>query len=187
MPISRIFPVLILTALAVAIVVPLLVAAEAAQSPKSTAEVKTKSPADHPGASGLPVPRFVSLSSDTVNMRAGPGVRYPITWVYRRKGIPLMVMAEFEYWRKVRDGEGAEGWMHSALLRGRRMALLQGGINELRPSPETTAPVVLRAQAGVIGQLLSCGGPWCQIILNDMRVWLPRTGLFGALPNEEFP
>ncbi len=187
MPISRIFHVLTLTALAAIIVVPLSIAAAAATPPKSPADAKTKFPAVHSGASGLPIPRFVSLSSDTVNMRAGPGVRYPIIWVYRRKGIPLMVMAEFEYWRKVRDGEGTEGWMHATLLRGRRMALLRGGMSELRPSPEATAPVVLRAQAGVIGQLVACGGPWCQIILNDMRVWLPRTNIFGALPNEEFP
>ena len=119
-------------------------------------------------------------------MRAGPGVRYPITWVYRRKGTPLMIMAEFEYWRKVRDADGTEGWMHRSLLSGRRMAMVRGGINDLRRSPQTEAPVAMRAEAGAIGHLLACRGPWCQMALNDMRVWLPRSNIFGALPNEEF-
>ena len=53
--------------------------------------------------SGLPLPRFVSLRSAEVNMRAGPSVRYPVEWVYRRAGLPVEVIAEFDTWRKVRD------------------------------------------------------------------------------------
>ncbi len=183
--ISRIFPVVALAALAAVMAAPVAPAGEAAAA-RSKAEAKEAAPPVHPGASGLPIPRFVSLSSDKANMRAGPGVRYPITWVYRRKGIPLMVMAEFEYWRKARDAEGTEGWMHGSLLRGRRTALLRGQISELRQSPNTEAPVTLRAEAGVVGRLLSCRGDWCQMVLNDVRAWLPRSNIFGALPNEEF-
>ncbi|NQV60871.1 MAG: hypothetical protein HQ502_14485 [Alphaproteobacteria bacterium] len=184
--IFRIFPVLALAAAAAIIVAPVSRAGQAATAPQPKAKAAKAAMPNHPGASGLPVPRFVSLSSDTVNMRAGPGVRYPITWVYRRKGIPLMVMAEFEYWRKVRDAEGTEGWMHRSLLSGRRTALLRGQINELHQSPKAEAPVILRAEAGVIGQLVTCQGSWCQIILNDMRAWLPRPEFFGTLPNEKF-
>ena len=176
--ISCIFPVLALVALAAIISAPM--------SHAGAAGAKKADAAPHPGASGQPTPRFVSLSSDTVNMRAGPGVRYPITWVYRRKGMPLMVMAEFEYWRKVRDAGGTEGWMHRSLLSGRRTAQLRGKINEMRQSPEAEAPVTLRAEAGVIGKLITCRGGWCQLDLNDTRAWLPRSDIFGTLPNEEF-
>ncbi|MDP6832896.1 MAG: SH3 domain-containing protein [Alphaproteobacteria bacterium] len=142
--------------------------------------------AAQPGASGLPTPRFVSLSASTVNMRAGPGVRYPITWVYRRAGVPLMVMAEYDYWRKVRDAEGTEGWMHRSLLSGRRTAVLRAGVGELRQEPKDRAQIILRAEAGVIGELFACQGAWCEMELNDVRAWLPRADIFGALPNEEF-
>jgi SH3-like domain-containing protein len=154
--------------------------------PAGVAAAKESTTPVHPGASGLAIPRFVSLSSGTANMRAGPGVRYPITWVYRRKGTPLMVMAEFEYWRKVRDAEGTQGWMHSSLLSGRRMAVLRGGINELHRAPKVEAPVALRAEAGVIGQLLACQGLWCELAVNENRAWLLRSNIFGALPNEDF-
>ncbi len=138
------------------------------------------------GASGLPTPRFVSLASGKVHMRAGPGVRYPITWVYKRVGTPFMVMAEHEYWRKVRDVDGTEGWMHRSLLSGKRMAVMRGGITELRREPEAGAAVVLRAEAGVIGKLVGCRKTWCQMDLQDTSGWLPRTAIFGALPNEQF-
>ena len=60
------------------------------------ATVAAAQPADSgasfPGGSGLPVPRFVSLKSDRVNMRKGPGTDYPTAWVYRRAGLPLEVI-----------------------------------------------------------------------------------------------
>src|SRR5690606_22976961 len=68
------------------------------------------------GTSGLPVPRFVSLGAQEVNMRSGPGTRYPIKWVYTRKGLPMRVEAEFDIWRKVRDRDGEVGWVHGSLL-----------------------------------------------------------------------
>ena len=152
----------------------------------SVGTAKQAAPAAHAGSSGLPTPRFVSLSAEIVNMRAGPGVRYPITWVYRRVGVPLMVMAEVDYWRKVRDADGTEGWMHRSLLSGRRMAVLRTDVGELRKAPKGDAPVILRAEAGVMGKLLACQGAWCQMELNEMRAWLPRADIFGALPNEQF-
>ncbi|MFP6771879.1 MAG: SH3 domain-containing protein [Alphaproteobacteria bacterium] len=142
--------------------------------------------AAHPGASGLSTPRFVSLASATVHMRAGPGVRYPITWVYKRLGTPFMVMAEHEYWRKVRDLDGTEGWMHSSLLSGRRTAVLRAQRTALRQQPNESAPIVLRAEAGVIGKLLACKKAWCRMDIADISAWLPRVAIFGALPNEQF-
>ena len=80
--------------------------------------------ASAPGASGLPVPRFVSLKSDRVNMRNGPGTDYPTAWVYRRAGLPLEVIKEYEGWRQVRDADGAAGWVLQSFLSGRRTALV---------------------------------------------------------------
>ena len=66
--------------------------------------------------SGLPVPRFVTLKSDNVNMRAGPGTEYPVLWHYRKEGLPLRVEAEFGVWRKVVDHDGTTGWMHHSVV-----------------------------------------------------------------------
>lgn len=138
------------------------------------------------GESGLPIPRFVSLSSNKVNMRTGPGVRYPVAWVYRRARLPLMVTGEYQYWRKVRDIDGAEGWIHKSLLSGRRTAIVQDGVRALRASPSDGAPTVALAEPGVIGMLVACDGAWCRLEADEHAGWLPRPAIFGALPNEDF-
>src|SRR6202023_3782272 len=75
-------------------------------------------------ASGLPVPRYVSLKSDRVNLREGPSKDHRTVWVFQRAGLPVEITAEFETWRKVRDSEGSEGWVLHSLLSGRRTALV---------------------------------------------------------------
>lgn len=139
-----------------------------------------------PSTSGLPIPRFVSLKSDKVNMRAGPGVRYPVRWIYERQSLPLMVTAEFELWRRVRDADGAEGWIHRSLLRGDRKAMVLGEIQDLRVEPRPDAPVSARAEPGVIADLTACQGAWCRLELGDAAGWIARTAIYGALPDEEF-
>src|ERR1700710_2896028 len=75
-------------------------------------------------SSGLPVPRYVSLKSDHVNVRAGPTKDNDVAWIYTRSGLPVEITAEFENWRRVRDSEGAEGWVYHSLLSGRRTAVI---------------------------------------------------------------
>jgi SH3-like domain-containing protein len=149
-------------------------------SPASAAE---ESP---DGTTGLPIPRFVSLVAAKVNMRTGPGVRYPVSWVYARVGLPMMVTGEFEHWRKVRDVDGTEGWIHKSLLSGRRMGLVVGDIHEFRVEPELGSAISFRAENGVVGRLQACSGAWCQLEVNGLSGWIARTALFGALPDEDF-
>tara|TARA_R110002167_G_scaffold45347_1_gene136394 strand:+ start:210 stop:737 length:528 start_codon:yes stop_codon:yes gene_type:complete len=139
-----------------------------------------------PSSTGLPIPRFVSLKGDPVNLRAGPGVRYPVRWVYVRPGLPLMVTGEFEYWRRVRDPDGAEGWIHKSLLRGTRTAMLREGLHLLRSEPRADAPVAARAEAGVIAELAACKGGWCRLETEGAAGWVERGAIYGALPEEEF-
>src|SRR6195952_895543 len=75
-------------------------------------------------AGGLPVPRFVSLKSDRVNVRSGPNKDQEVRWVYTRAGMPVEITAEVENWRRIRDWEGAEGWVYHSLLSGRRSAVV---------------------------------------------------------------
>src|SRR5215471_15023976 len=77
------------------------------------------------GASGLALPRFVSLKSDRVNLRQGPGTDYPTSWIFRRAGLPVEVLKEFEGWRQIRDSEGTTGWVLGSMLSGRRTAILR--------------------------------------------------------------
>jgi SH3-like domain-containing protein len=143
--------------------------------------------------SGLPIPRYVSLKSDRVNLRTGPGTDYPTAWVFRRAGMPLEVIKEFEAWRQVRDADGATGWVLQSFLSGRRTALvLPWEVKADKPAPHvdifrsdsTSSAVVLRVEAGVIANVHDCDGRWCHVTIDDYRGYLEQKKLWGIYENE---
>jgi SH3-like domain-containing protein len=135
-----------------------------------------------------PVPRFVSLRADTVNLRTGPGSRYPIEFVYHRKGYPLEIVAEFDQWRQVRDWQGTEGWVHQRMVTGTRNVVIQGAQRILRQAADNGAAPIAKLDPGVIAHLLECGDTWCRIEVpsdaSDVKGWLTRNEIWGVLPNE---
>jgi SH3-like domain-containing protein len=70
--------------------------------------------------SGLPLPRFATTRSEPINVRVGPGQKYDIAWTYLKAGVPVEIIQEFDTWRKIRDVDGTEGWIHQNLLTGTR-------------------------------------------------------------------
>lgn len=139
--------------------------------------------------SGLPIPRFVSLKSDRVNVRSGPNKDQDVRWVYTRAGMPVEITAEFENWRRIRDWEGAEGWVYHSLLSGRRAAVvvptLKDELVPLYESPTLDAPVAARLQPGVLTQIKACTGKWCQVSGKSFSGWIVQERLWGAYPNEK--
>jgi len=142
---------------------------------------------ERPGRTGLPLPRFVSLRAAEVNLRIGPGVRYPIDWVYHRRGLPVEVIDEFETWRHIRDHEGATGWVHQSMLDGRRSVLVQRDAVLLKRRPEPDAPAEALLEPGVIAYLDGCEGVWCQVTVERHTGWLRRAEVFGLYRSEALP
>lgn len=130
------------------------------------------------------VPRFVSLKSGEVNLRAGPGQRYPIEWVYQRVGYPVEIVAQFDVWRQIRDADGTVGWVHQSLLSGRRTALVTGGVRTLRIEPSGSADGVALAEPGVMVDLKTCEDEWCEVAARGYTGWLRREELWGVYPQE---
>jgi SH3-like domain-containing protein len=139
--------------------------------------------------SGLPLPRFVSLRSDEVNLRTGPGTQYPVTWIYRRSMLPIEIIAEYRNWRKIRDWQGDEGWVHKNMLSGRRSIIVLGDARSIVAAPNASSPVLMRAEAGVVGHLVGCPdeGPFCRVRIGSREGWLERAGFWGAYPDEIVP
>jgi len=143
------------------------------------------SPATRTGHSGLPLPRFVSLRAPKVNMRTGPGIGYPIDWVYTRAKLPLEVIDEYDTWRQVRDWEGSTGWIHQSMLSNRRTVMILDRQRPLRRRPKLGTPVVALVEANVIGRAERCEGDWCQIKVEGIEGWLRRDEVFGVYPDEK--
>jgi SH3-like domain-containing protein len=139
--------------------------------------------------SGLPVPRYVSLKSDHVNVRAGPTKDNDVAWVYTRSGLPVEITQEFENWRRVRDSEGAEGWVYHSLLSGRRTAVItmknKDDLASLYEQADAASAVSARLQAGVVAQVRHCAAGWCRVTGNGFDGWIEQQRLWGVYADEK--
>jgi len=136
--------------------------------------------------SGQPLPRFVSLRAGEVNMRSGPGVQYPVDWVYRRRHLPIEVIAEFQTWRKVRDHQGTQGWVHQTMLDGERTAIVLGRTRTLRAEASSDARALARLEPDVIVRIAVCpkDGGWCRVRAAGFEGWIRRVELWGVRKDE---
>lgn len=164
-------------------------ATASASHPETAAKARQPPPVvdfDKGSVTGLPLPRFASLRADVVNLRAGPGTRYPIDWIYKRAGMPVEILREFDVWRLVETPDGEKGWMHEATLMGRRDFMVTGERHTLRAKPEATAQAVAILEPGVIGHIRHCkaGDTWCRVDVDNYTGWMPRSDMWGVGTNE---
>jgi SH3-like domain-containing protein len=156
----------------------------------AVAENGVKQAAVEPGKASLPVPRFVSLKSDKVNVRKGPSTDQAIVWIFSRAGLPVEVIAESDNWRRVRDSEGADGWVFHSLLSARRTVLVTPWSKgeesvPLYASKSTGSRAVAALQSGVLGNVLDCDGEWCQVSVDDYSGYVQQDKLWGVYRGEE--
>ena len=140
-------------------------------------------------ASGLPIPRYVSLKSDHVNVRAGPTKDNDVAWIYTRTGLPVEITAEFENWRRVRDSEGSEGWVYHSLLSGRRTAVVtmktKDDLAPIYDRADLSSAVAAKLQAGVVAQVKKCVANWCRVIGTGFDGWIEQQRLWGVYADEK--
>ncbi len=163
-----------------------LAAVLALLAPAAVALAQAERPAADKAQKNGKLPRFASLKSEDVNVRTGPGPRYPVDWKFVRRDLPVEIVAEYDTWLKVRDWQNTEGWVHSSMLTQRRHILVVGeAMRDIRRSPEDGAPVVARSEPGVIGQLLQCEGAWCRVQMRKVTGWIRRDAIWGVYPDED--
>jgi SH3-like domain-containing protein len=139
---------------------------------------------------GLAVPRYVSLKSDHVNLREGPSKDHATRWIYQRAGLPVEITAEYETWRRIRDSEGADGWVLHSLLSGKRTALVAPWKKDAPPFPLHAEPredsnAVVKLAPGVIATVKKCDGAWCRLKGDGYDGYIAQTNLWGVYPGEK--
>jgi SH3-like domain-containing protein len=160
----------------------------------ATAALAQEPPGGRKGT-GLPVPRYVSLKTDRVNLREGPSKDHRTAWVFQRAGLPVEIIAEYETWRRIRDSEGTEGWVLHSLLSGRRTALVMPWAKENAPPltllarADERSETVARLEPGVIANVKACDGTWCRVVIvlegsRDVDGYIRQERLWGVYPNE---
>jgi SH3-like domain-containing protein len=140
------------------------------------------------GPSGLAIPRFVSLKAEKVNVRRGPSSDHPVAWVFRRKGLPVEIVAEFENWRRIRDSDGEEGWILQSMLGGKRTAVVAPWrgtqMTVLHSAANQSSSVAANLASGAMGDVANCDGKWCEINAGGYDGYVEQSMLWGVYPGE---
>ncbi len=129
------------------------------------------------------IPFYASLKSNETNVRTGPGLRYPILWVYKKKEVPILIMRKYQNWYEIRDMEGEEGWVHKNLVSRTRYVSINEGLPAVLYKDNKGLKPIARLEQGVVGKLGVCDLGQCQIMLTDLRGWVAK----GRLHMLEIP
>ncbi len=145
--------------------------------------------ADAYSVTGLPLPRFVSLSRDETNVRTGPGQKYPVKWVIQKADLPVEIVLEYGNWRKIKDHEEQEGWVYHTLLSGKRTALIMGvvAVNAYtKPikNNDSKSIVSLQLEPLSLVEIDRCEDRWCEIKAGGFSGWIERNLLWGVYEHE---
>lgn len=149
----------------------------------SIAQQNQASPAIGP-ETNLPLPRFVSLRASEANVRRGPSLSHRIDWVFKRRDMPLQVIAEYGHWRRVIDRDGQGGWVHYRMLSGARTVVIEGDQTALRARPEVNALANATLEPGVVARLEECTPDWCELTAGGYRGWVRKSALWGVADAE---
>lgn len=157
--------------------------------PKPVLEAALRSPAAPVPppivASGLPVPRWVTVKAPRVNVRRGPSLDLDVLWTFVKPGLPVEVIAEYDTWRRIRDQDGSIGWVKAAMLDGRRNVMVTGNVNTaILGAPKADAEAVAYAEPGLVAELVACDGEWCEISSRGYDGFVSRDRLWGVYENE---
>lgn len=138
-------------------------------------------PDGRPTPTELDVPRWISLKSNEVSARAGPGRDYRILWRYQVANLPIQVIAETREWRKVCDPEGSIVWIHRSVAKGSR-SVFNGSSNEvpIRTGRDADAPLRARLSPRSLVSLEDCKEGWCRVRAGKIKGWVQAESVFGT-------
>lgn len=136
-------------------------------------------------ATGMPVPRWVTIKALRVNVRRGPSLEQDVLWTYVKPGLPVEIIAEYDSWRRIRDIDGQTGWVKSVMLDGRRRVMFTGNVNTaILSEPNGEADAVALAAPGLLADLIACEGEWCEISARGYDGFVTRDRLWGVRAND---
>ena len=137
------------------------------------------------GTTDLQKPRFVSIKGGSAMMRSGPGERFPILWEYKRPGLPMEILKEYEIWRQVRDPDGTIGWMNKALLTGQRTGMVRDQSRLLYVAPDMKSRIAWRIAPGAVVNITLCEDIWCRVSKDGKSGYILRGQMWGTSAREK--
>jgi SH3-like domain-containing protein len=129
-------------------------------------------------------PEFVSLKSSMINMRVGPGKEFPVSWTFIKVDLPMMLIAEFNEWKKVRFIDQTEGWIHKSMVTNRNTALVAVDYTILYRQDSTSHPIA-KIEKNVIVKVIKTHQNWVKVAVGKIKGWVKKHDLWGVNIEQE--
>jgi SH3-like domain-containing protein len=138
------------------------------------------------GAAPAKILRYVSQRSDKAYLREGPSFAHKVLWIYRHRGYPFAVLAEFDVWRRVQAPDGTIGWMAASMLTDKRSVLVTGKGRVPLTAKADGGKVTALADPGAVASLESCTRESCRIHGESVDGWIAKNRIWGVGADEIF-
>ena len=121
---------------------------------------------------------FLSLKYNKVNVRYGPGLDYPIKFVYLKKNYPVEVIDEKENFRKIVDYKNNSGWVHRSQLKKNKSLIALEEKILFKNFTKYSRPIAL-IKNGRLLIIKKRGKNWLKVVTGDYIGWISKENLWG--------
>ena len=123
--------------------------------------------------------KFLSLKKNKTNVRYGPGLDYPIKYIYRKLNLPVKQIDKKDNWIRIIDLKNNSGWIHSSQLKqANSIIVLDNKI--LFKKPSNFSEPVARIEKGRLLVIKKCENRWCKITTNNYFGWVKTRNVWGS-------
>ena len=130
--------------------------------------------------------KFFSTKFNEVNIRNGPGINYFIIGKHLKKGLPLLVVGEFDNWKRIVNFLGVEGWVANSQISKKRYGITIVKESEIKSFPKKNSKVLMILGEKINFPIQKCSNDWCKIKYNNKTGWIEKKNFWGVFKKEIF-
>ena len=123
-------------------------------------------------------PKYASLKKDRVYLRWNASFDAPIKFIYQKKNLPILIIDKYDVWKKVRDIEGMEGWIHTSMISNKK-TFINNKEQSLLKYKDNSNIVKAIIKKGVVGKIINCDEIFCKVKIKPYRGWVEKKYLWG--------
>ena len=121
---------------------------------------------------------YMSLKNKKVNVRYGPGLDYPIKFVFNKKNYPVEIIDEKENFRKILDYKNNGGWVHRSQLKKNKSLITLQEKMLFKNSTKYSTPIAV-IKSGRLLIIEKKGKKWFKVVTGDYSGWVDNENLWG--------
>ena len=121
---------------------------------------------------------FLSLKKNKVNVRYGPGFKYPIKYVYKKINLPVKQIDKKENFRRIIDHKNNSGWIHVSQLK-KVNSIIPKTDKILFNNPTNFSKPLAKIEKGRVLLVQICNEKWCKVKTGNFKGWVKVKNLWG--------